>query len=432
MQNPQSGLADIDALEAEAFRAAQSGREQDALRLWGRILELNPTHGRTLAVLGQQAFRKGDMQSARNAFQRLADSDGSDPQQWIHLALACRGANDEQAEESALKRALSLDPSDLVGLILRANLLERQGKTHEAARAYGAVAKVSPPLERLRPELRPAVSQALAHVQKYNAELAAFMDRYLEPHFKEFGGEDLRRFRDSLDIMVGRKKRFDSQSAIYHYPRLAPIEFFDRADFPWLDPIEAATDEIRTEFLDVLKAEEGFTPYISYPPDVPHNQWAELNNSPRWSAFHLYKLGKLVEENAAKCPRTMKALEGAPQPDQPGRTPAAMFSLLKPKTRIPPHNGVTNVRLVTHLPLIIPEECGFRVGNDTRQWIPGKAWVFDDTIDHEAWNNSEKLRVVLIFDVWHPHLTSAERAMVTALTAGVNEFSGDAGAAELL
>src|SRR5262249_45664033 len=173
-----------------------------------------------------------------------------------------------------------------------------------------------------------------------------------------------------------------------------------------------------------------FTPYISYPPDVPHHQWAELNNSPRWSAFHLYKLGKRVEENAVKAPRTMKVLEGVPQPDQPGRTPAVMFSLLKPKTRIPPHTGVPNARVVTHLPLIVPEDCGFRVGNDTRQWVPGRAWVFDDTIEHEAWNNSDKLRVVLIFDVWHPHLTPPERSMITALMAGVNAFTGGAGEAE--
>jgi aspartate beta-hydroxylase len=108
-----------------------------------------------------------------------------------------------------------------------------------------------------------------------------------------------------------------------------------------------------------------------------------------------------------------------------------MFSLLKPKTRIPPHNGVTNVRLVTHLALIIPEDCGFRVGNDTRQWVPGRAWVFDDTIEHEAWNESDKLRVVLIFDIWHPHLTPPERALITALTAGVNAFSGGSGGADL-
>jgi aspartate beta-hydroxylase len=426
MQNFQEQRPEIDALEAQAVRAAQAGREDEADRLWSRILELEPSHARTLTALGQRAFRRGDMLSAREAFQRLADSDGSDAQRWIHLAIACRNLNDEPAEEAAIQRALSTDPTDLVALILRANFLERKGKRHDAARANRAIAAVAPPVERLHPELRPAVSQALAEAEKYNHELGDFLDGYLEPQLRNFGSENLKRFRDSLDIMVGRKRRFDSQSMIYHYPQLAPIEFFDRADFSWLDPIEAATDDIRNEFLAVLDAEEGFMPYISYAQDVPQNQFAELNNSPRWSAFHLYKLGSRVEENAAKCPVTMRLLEQVPQPDQSGRTPAAMFSLLRPKTRIPPHTGVSNVRVVTHVPIIIPEDCGFRVGNETRQWVPGRAWVFDDTIEHEAWNNSDKLRVVLIFDVWHPHLTPPERALITALMSGVTVFQDDA------
>ena len=426
MQNHEMGLRDINVLETEATRAAQMGREAEACRLWRRILTIDARHTRTLKVLGQYAFRKGDMATARDMFQRLVEADGSDAQQWINLGLACQKLNDEPGEANAIQRALSLDPFDLVGLILRANLLERQGKTHQAATVYGAVATVAPPLERLTPELRPALSHALAFREKYYGEYAAFLNQYLDPVKKTFAGENLQRFNDSVDIVLGRKRRYDSQSMMYHYPGLPTIEFFDRAEFPWLDGIEAATDDIRTEFLEVLHAEEGFTPYITYPPDVPHNQFAELNNSPRWSAFHLYEKGKRNDENAAQCPMTMKLLDAAPQPDQPGRTPAAMFSLLKPKTRIPSHNGVTNVRLVTHLPLIIPEDCGFRVGNQTREWIPGKAWVFDDTVEHEAWNNSDKLRVVLIFDIWHPHLTPPERAMITALTAGTNAFSGGA------
>ena len=427
MQNVEAGSPEISALEVQAVRAAQSGREAEAVSLWGRILEIDPGHARTLTTLGLRAFHKGDLQEARAAFQRLVDANGTEPQQWINLALACRQLKDQPGEESAIQQALSLDPTELVALILRADLLERQGKRHQAALAHGAVASVSPPLDRLHPDLKPAVSHALGYREEYQREFGTFLDRYLEPHHQSFAGENLKRFRDSVDIMVGRKKRYDSHSVIYHYPNLAPIEFFDRADFPWLDQIEAATDEVRSEFIEVLNAEEGFTPYISYPQDVPQNQFAELNNSPRWSAFHLYKLGERIEENAAKCPITMKTIEGAPQPDLPGRTPAAMFSLLKPKTRIPPHTGVTNVRLVTHLALIIPENCGFRVGNATRQWVPGKAWVFDDTIEHEAWNDSDKLRVVLIFDIWHPHLSPPERAMITALTAGVKAFSGDAG-----
>ena len=278
-------------------------------------------------------------------------------------------------------------------------------------------------MDRLHPDLKPAVSRALEFGARYNQEFAAFLDRFLDEQYRTYAGENLKRFRDSLDIMLGRKKRYDSQSVTYHFPNLAPIEFFDRDLFPWLDAFEAGTDAIRDEFLQVLQTEQGFTPYISYPDDVPQNQFAELNNSPRWSAFHLYKSGERVAENAARCPVTMSLLDEAPQPDQPGRTPAAMFSLLKPNTHIPPHTGVSNVRLVTHLPLIVPEHCEFRVGNDTRKWIHGKAWVFDDTIEHEARNDSDKLRVVLIFDIWHPHLTPPERAMISSLSAAMNQFT---------
>jgi aspartate beta-hydroxylase len=320
---------------------------------------------------------------------------------------------------------------DLLALVLRGNLFERQGRRHDAARAYGAAVSVAPPAERLHPDLRPALAHAAQFREWYGAELATFLDQRLAPRLGVTDGPDVERFRDALDIFVGRKRRYDSVPAIFTYPHLPAIEFFERDAFPWLDAIEAATDAIREEFIEVLKSEEGFAPYITYPPDVPHNQWVELNNSPRWSAFHLYKMGERIEANVARCPRTMAALAGAPQPRQPGRTPSAMFSLLKPRTRIPPHNGVTNTRLVVHLPLIVPEGCGFRVGNRTRAWVPGKAWVFDDTIEHEAWNDSDKLRVVLIFDIWHPHLTESERALVTAFTEGLNAFTGGAGRYEL-
>ncbi len=379
-----------------------------------------------IEALGKSAFRRGDLEAARTHYDRLVQADGSDPQQWINLAVVCQGLRDEPGEEAAIKGALARDPLDLLALILSANLLERQGKRHEAARAYGAVATVSPPLDRLNPDLRPAVSHAMQFRDRYQLEVAEFLEAALAPLYRDLAGENLKRFRDSVDIMVGRKRRFESQSAIYHFPNLPAIEFFERGKFPWLDAIEAETDAIRDEFLRVLESQEGFAPYITYPQGVPLNQWVELNNSPAWSAFHLIKMGAPVEENAARCPRTMQAIAAAPQPDQPGRTPSAMFSLLKPRTRIPAHNGVTNVRLVTHLPLIVPESCGFRVGNEVREWVPGKAWVFDDTVEHEAWNDSDKLRVVLIFDIWHPHLSAAERALITGMAAALSQFAGGA------
>ncbi len=422
---------EIANLENQAKKAMSAGQNEAAIKAWERILGIDPTHVPTLVSVGKFSLMTGDLVSAKRAYQRVIDLDGRDTQQWVNLALACQGLKDESGEEKALKAALTIDPMDLLALLMRATLLERQGKQHKAASAFGAAAAVAPPMERLHPDLRPAVQYAIGFKNKYDAEFGAFLDQYLSAHFDAHHGENLKRFRDSIDMMVGRKRRYESQSMMHHYPGLAAVEFFERKDFPWLDAFEHSTGVIRDEFLGVLADDKDFVPYITYPDDVPLNQWAQLNNSPNWSAFHLWKNGTQVPANAAKCPKTMTLLAGAPQPQQPGRTPAAMFSLLKPKTHIPPHTGVSNVRLVTHVPLIVPAGCGFRVGNEIRQWVPGNAWVFDDTIEHEAWNNSDQLRVVLIFDIWHPHLSQAEREMVTAMAAGVNAFNEDSSGFDL-
>src|SRR3546814_15439467 len=102
-----------------------------------------------------------------------------------------------------------------------------------------------------------------------------------------------------------------------------------------------------------------------------------------------------------------------------------MFSLLAPGKHIPPHTGVANTRLVCHLPLIVPDGCWFRVGAETREWKRGAAWVFDDTIEHEAANDSNALRVILIVDCWHPGLSPLEREAVAAAMAASDTGIGE-------
>ena len=156
---------------------------------------------------------------------------------------------------------------------------------------------------------------------------------------------------------------------------------------------------------------------------MPLDQWAELNHSPRWNAFHILKDGAPVHENAARCAATLAAMEAAPTPTLQGRSPAAMYSVLQPKTRIPPHTGVSNTRLVVHLALVVPPGCGFRVGNETREWRTGEAWVFDDTIEHEAWNDGDRTRTVLIFDIWSPFLTANEKALIQRVTQAADAYN---------
>jgi aspartyl/asparaginyl beta-hydroxylase (cupin superfamily) len=123
---------------------------------------------------------------------------------------------------------------------------------------------------------------------------------------------------------------------------------------------------------------------------------------------------------------TLAALEAAPLARIKGRTPSILFSRLKPGARIAPHTGFLNTRLICHLPLVVPPGCYFRVGNDQRQWEKGKAWVFDDTIEHEAWNSSGEPRVVLIFDIWRPELSDEERGLVAALIEAVDSYETSA------
>ena len=167
-----------------------------------------------------------------------------------------------------------------------------------------------------------------------------------------------------------------------------------------------------------------FTPYIAYRPGDPVNQWSELNHSTRWSTFALWRGGEPVAENLARCPVTAEALSAVGMADIGGLCPNAMFSVLAPRTRIPPHTGETNARLVVHLPLVVPEGCRYRVGYDHRQWRVGETLVFDDTIEHEAINDSDAVRVVLIFDVWNPLLAPAEVAMARAMSAATRAFYG--------
>jgi aspartate beta-hydroxylase len=415
----------VSDLENRAIAALQQGRRQDAHALWQKLLALDPQHARALIQTGQYAFLGGDFAAARQAFEKAAAAEPDNPRPRVYAAMAYERLQDDAGVERALYEALCLEPMDLTALVLRGRLHERQGRAHQAAAAYGAAVAAAGPVERLPADIRPSILEAMAYADRHQHEVADFVERFLEPHFDAVRGADLERFRLSLDILFGRKQRFESRPMRYFVPQLAPLEFFPRAAFPFLDAVEAATDDIRTEFLQVLAADRDIEPYINYRADEPVAQWAALNHSPDWSAYHLVKDGVPVAENAARCPKTMAAWSHVEAPQQPGRTPVAMFSLLKPHKRIPPHVGASNARLICHLPLIVPEGCTYRVGNSVRKWETGKAWVFDDTIEHEARNDSDQLRVMFIFDVWHPALSPEERRMVTALSSALNAFSAD-------
>jgi ornithine lipid ester-linked acyl 2-hydroxylase len=378
-----------------------------------------PTSADTLEAEADRAARGGDAAAARALLEQATRLDPGRGEAWLKLAAMCRATSDLDGALAAVTGALRIDPLDFVPLLLKANLLERMGRHAAAGETYGhALAQLPeavPPhlaamVEEARRRHADHVAAAAARIAEAAAAAAAALDSREQRRFERFQSNALRRTRP-----------YHCEPTHFHYPGLREREFHDREDFPWLEALEAATDAVRADLERVMAAERAeLVPYIQYPDDVPLRQWAELNRNPAWTAIHLVRNGVTIDANARHCPAAMALLGRLDQPEITRRGPNAMFSLLAPGAHIPPHTGVANTRLVCHLPLIVPPGCWFRVGAETREWEVGTAFVFDDTIEHEALNPSAALRVVFIVDTWHPDLSGAERAAVAAVLAATD------------
>jgi ornithine lipid ester-linked acyl 2-hydroxylase len=377
---------------------------------------------RTLEEQADAAAAARQFAAARSLLERAVEVDDASAATWAKLSAMRKASGDLAGALSALDRSLAISPLDFSSLLARAYLLERVGDPR-AGQEFGNALAQAPSDEHLTATLRPAVANARQKWAEFQRRHEEKLAAAIPAGLTAFERANAERF---ISNQTRRTHHYHQEPTNFHYPGLPEIEFHDRGHFPELLRLEAQTDRIRAEFEALIAAQRAeIVPYTQYPDRVPLGQWKELNNNPAWSAIHLIQNGRAVETNARHCPLTMAALGELPQPTMPGASPNAMFSLLAPRTRIPPHTGVANTRLVSHLALIVPPGCGFRCGATTREWRAGEAFVFDDTIEHEAWNDSDQLRVVLIYDLWPPALSARERKAVAAVIGAVGvSFSG--------
>jgi aspartate beta-hydroxylase len=422
---PAADNATVLGMIQASKAAGAAGRATEADQLLARVAQLAPSHPAVLNELGMRMMQRGEAAKARELFERATQADPRHPTLWSNLASSLHALNLLAEELDAVERALALEPRHLAALLQKGTLFEHSGDSRNAARAYRNALATLPPGATPPDTAAAVLEHAREVIAADEAGLAAAIEARLAPLRERDGGGAYRRVEHCVDLLTGRRTRFTPQPTFMYFPEIPAVEFFDRGEFPWLDAIEAASDAIRAELMDVLVSDrEGLEPYVAYREGTPLNQWKELNKSRRWSAYFLWNQSVPQTAHLARCPRTAEVLKRAPQCDVAGRGPTAFFSILDAGTRIPAHTGVTNTRLTVHLPLIVPPNCGFRVGSETREWVPGKAWVFDDTIEHAAWNLSDVPRAILIFDVWNPFLTAAERTLVRAATEAVGAYYG--------
>jgi aspartyl/asparaginyl beta-hydroxylase (cupin superfamily) len=373
---------------------------------------------KSLAAEGFAALRRGDARAARDLLTRVVQVDDANAAVWFAMAAAHRQLGSSAEESRALDQALKVDPNYLPALIGKGDLFARQGDERAASVYYAAATRLANSLPSLPPEWRGELNRIAAARQRMSSNFEAHLMSVLAA--RGLGEASTERINHAVGLLLGKRQIFLQQPTNFYFPELPQIEFYERREFPWVEELELQTPRIRSEAQAILGS-AGWAPYIESETRRPNTNANPLLQDSNWSAFYLIKDGSEVPLNAGRCPATMAALREVPL-CRTGRTPSVLFSLLRPGTRIRPHHGFMNTRLICHLPLIIPEQCALRVGNETRAWRQGEVVLFDDSVEHEAWNLSKELRVVMIFDVWRPELSEKERTLVGAMLEAVDQF----------
>lgn len=418
--------AEIQRLLNDAVRARQSGRAADARRHFEAVLAIEPDQPLARNALGMDSLASGDAEAAAAHFERACSADPGAAALWLNLAKAQRLLDRHEDERAALERVLALDQTDLMALIRLAQLHERLGEEAAAVERWGAVLALSAGVADPSPEFAGLVAHARAYVDQRTQKLADALEVALAEDLSKATERDRRRIAAATGKLLSRRAIYANHCHGMHYPFLPADEYFDRGHFPWLATLEAAAADIRAEVEAILaERDPGLAPYVAMAPGTPDSKWSALDGSTDWSALHLWREGERIDAACARAPKTAALVESLPLCRIEGRAPTVFFSILKAGKHIPPHTGVTNIRTIVHLPLIVPEGCRFRVGGETRPWVEGEAFAFDDTIEHEAWNPTERDRAVLILDCWNPYLSEQEQAAVRRIYAVADAQRGE-------
>ncbi|HKS93946.1 MAG TPA: aspartyl/asparaginyl beta-hydroxylase domain-containing protein [Gammaproteobacteria bacterium] len=417
---PNTAAADqreMASLAEAARRSAASNQIPAAADLYRRLLQRDPAHSEALSFLGMQALAAGDLSQSLVLFERAVVAHPEDAALFKNLGLVQRARGALPEAVAALDAALHLQPEFPIAHLHKGAVLEQLGRSDEALNSFlaglmqaGDLGLMVQP-ERLPAGLRQALQHAMDVVQQAREVRLA---QALAPLRAGHPAADFARVDQCLRVYF-RQEALPAGNPLQRctfmtFPGVPSQAWFERAQFPWFAEIEKHTAEIRGELLEVLRGDEGFRPFIELRRHLPGAKyWEALNYSPNWNAFFFYRDGRRFDANCARCPVTAGLLDTLPLSRVAEHSPETLFSVLKPGAHIPPHTGVINIRLVAHLALIIPPDCGIRVGTEIRGWKEGECIVFDDTFEHEAWNKSAHTRVVLIFDIWNPYLSEVER-----------------------
>ncbi len=286
-------------------------------------MESNPPDYEAIARAGLAAWRRGDAQAARLAFDQVVVAGRASPQLWLLLAQACEALGDLQASDQALDSVLTADQNNLYALLMKGDHLASGGNDRAANNWYNLALSSAAQIANLPEDLVVRLGRAQSAVTITQSRFEAHLNDTLFNNGIDPAAVTPR-FGEAIDLIAGRRAVFLQQPTNFFYPGLPHTQFFENSDFGWVSALEAAAPAMRKEVEAILLEGSGLSPYVIANQNRPTRQHALLND-PKWSAFYLWEQGALVAENAARCPNTVAALMGVPIPHIATRSPMVLY-----------------------------------------------------------------------------------------------------------
>lgn len=418
----------------DARQAAEAGQLSAAQAAYAALLQISPDDVEALNFLAVLALSDGRHGHARELLEQALAAEPGDVPTRKNLGLALLHSGDPERARQVLQPVVDELPDYFVARLHLGVALERMGEQRRAVVEYLRALAAAHREGQWRDApgtpagLRPVVAHAAEMVRRMYPQL---LRAVLAPLRERHGAAAMARVEKCVAGYLGEmpvQSSHPAQKATFlYFPDLPATPFLSRELFPWHAEMEASTSVIRDELLAVLAADAKLVPFLGDPPPGMKSSYLDgrADVTPQWDGLFFHRHGQRNDANCERCPRTAAALDAAPTVHIRGHAPESLFSVLGAGSHILPHTGVTNTRVVTHLPLLVPDECTLRVADQRHDWQEGRCVTFDDTFEHEAWNHSDRTRVILLFDVWNPHLTEVEQVAITELVATIGELKGD-------
>jgi aspartate beta-hydroxylase len=407
----------------------RQGRTGEAESAYLNVLRESPSHLEASWRLAQIAATRGNFRTATHLLGDAITAAPDHPQLPLELAVIHLQADESKEAISVLQRTVERSPAHASAWLMLGDAWDYTGDRGKALKAwYQAVTRAQRAgqwrdVGSTPPQLLDSVMSAIRAVRENKREL--FLGAYDDLR-EQHGATALRRVDRAVTAYLGEwtatPRHPNQRPKFFFFPDLPDAAYHDPNLHPWATRLRDAFVPIRDELVELLREDARFESFIDFKPGMAREQYVSGEGpAPAWDAFFFYRHGERFDANHARCPVTSAVLESIELCRVEEQAPEICFSVLRPGTTIMPHHGVTNTRLVMHLPLIVPDDCALNlVGVGEHAWKPGELVMFDDTYLHEAWNRSASTRVIVLMDCWNPHLTPVERQAVKQLVETIS------------